>query len=95
MVGLRLDPAIARRVDASDVVQEVLIGASWRLDEYLRNPALPIHVWLLQMARDCLFDAHRRHRQAQCHALDREQPLRPALSDASSLDLAASSSTTN
>src|SRR5262245_35844332 len=90
MIRLRLDPALARRVDASDIVQEVLIEVSRRLPEYLRNPVMPFSLWLRQMARDRLIDAHRRHRQAQRRSLDREQALRPArLADHSSLELAA------
>ena len=62
MISLRLDQAVARRVDASDVVQDVLIRASQRLADYLRNPVLPFHLWLRQIARDHVIDAHRRHR---------------------------------
>jgi RNA polymerase sigma-70 factor (ECF subfamily) len=94
MIGLRLDQAIARRVDASDVVQDVLIKASERLGEYLRNPELPFHLWLRQIARDHLIDAHRRHRQAARRTVDREQGLysKPGgvnSDDRSSLDLAS------
>jgi len=90
MIGLRLDPALAPRVDASDIVQEVLLEASRRLQDYLRAPDMPFHLWLRHMARDHLIDAHRRHRQAQCRSLDRERPLLPAaLADHSSLELAA------
>src|SRR6516165_6424979 len=90
MIGLRLDRAIARRVDASDVVQEVLLEASRRLQDYLRNPAMPFHLWLRHIAKDHLIDAHRRHRQAQRRGVDREQPLVPAgLRDPSSIELAA------
>src|SRR5689334_8275296 len=35
VIGLRLDPAIGRRVDASDIVQDVLLEANQRLTEYL------------------------------------------------------------
>src|SRR5262245_40402772 len=35
MIGLRLDQALSRRVDASDIVQDVLLKASQRLGEYL------------------------------------------------------------
>ena len=52
VIGHRLDPALARRVDASDVVQEVLMKANQRLPEYLKNPPLPFHLWLRQIARD-------------------------------------------
>src|SRR5271157_2093668 len=90
MIGLRLDPAIAARVDASDVVQEVLLEASRRLNDYLRDPAMPFHLWLRHIARDHIIDAHRRHRQAQRRGVDREQPMIPAaLADHSSIELAA------
>lgn len=88
MIDLRLDPALGRRVDASDIVQEVLVEANRRLDEYLRAPALPFHLWLRQMAKDRVIDAHRRHRVAARRSLDREQPLRVAAADAeSAIDL--------
>ena len=64
MIGLRLDKALGRRVDASDVVQEVLLKANQRLSEYLHNPVLPFHLWLRQIARDHMIDEHRRHRVA-------------------------------
>src|SRR5438094_10110127 len=88
MIGLRLDPAIARRVDASDVVQEVLLEASRRLNDYLKDPRMPFHLWLRHLARDHLIDAHRRHGVAQRRRVDREQPLVPAaFAERSSLDL--------
>ena len=90
MIELRLDRALGRRVDASDVVQDVLIKASQRLDDYLRNPAMPFHLWIRQIARDAMIDEHRRHRGAARRSLDREQPLAAAaFLDRSSLDLAA------
>ncbi|MGH7173836.1 MAG: sigma-70 family RNA polymerase sigma factor [Gemmataceae bacterium] len=89
MIGLRLDPALAARVDASDIVQEVLLEAHRRLPEYLKNPVMPFHLWLRHMAKDHIIDAHRRHRQAQRRSLDREQPIVPAvLADHSSYELA-------
>jgi RNA polymerase sigma-70 factor (ECF subfamily) len=72
-ISLRLDPALARRVDASDIVQDVLLEANQRLREYLKNPTLPFAVWLRHLAKDRLIDAHRFHRQAQRRSLDREQ----------------------
>src|SRR5207249_5177273 len=89
MISLRLDPAIAARLDASDVVQDVLLEASRRLDDYLRDPAMPFPLWLRHIARDHIIDAHRRHRQAQRRTVDREKPMRPALADQSSIELAA------
>jgi RNA polymerase sigma-70 factor (ECF subfamily) len=90
LIAMRLDPVTARRVDASDIVQEVLVEANRRLREYLRNPGMPFHLWLRHIARDRIIDAHRRHRQAQRRSLDREQSILPAaLADHSSMELAA------
>src|SRR5881394_1817893 len=79
IIDLRLDPALAQRVDASDIVQDVLLEASRRLSDYLRNPTLPFHLWLRHMAKDHIIDAHRRHRLAKRRSVDREQSMRPAL----------------
>jgi RNA polymerase sigma-70 factor, ECF subfamily len=90
MIDLRLDPAIAARVDASDVVQEVLLEASRRLDAYLREPKMPFHLWLRHIAKDHIVDAHRRHHLAHKRGVDREQAMVPAaLAGTSSIDLAA------
>lgn len=75
MVSMRLDQRIRRRVDASDVVQDVLVDANRRLEKYLENPVMPFHLWLRQMARDRLIDAHRRHRASAKRSVDREQGM--------------------
>lgn len=90
LVQMRLDRALARRVDASDIVQDVLLEANGRLQEYLRNPKMPFHLWLRHLAQDRIIDMHRQHRGAQRRSLDREQALAsPAFGDQSSFDLAA------
>ncbi|HIE97033.1 MAG: sigma-70 family RNA polymerase sigma factor [Fuerstiella sp.] len=73
LVQMRLDNAVARRVDASDVVQDVMFEASRRLADYLQNPSMPFHIWLRQLAKDRVIDMHRRHRAAQRRSVDREQ----------------------
>lgn len=60
MVRGRLNRAVARRVDVSDVVQETLLTASKRMAEYVRDPRMPFHAWLRQIARDRLADVYRR-----------------------------------
>jgi len=89
MIDLRLDPALGRRVDASDIVQDVLLEASKRLADYVKNPAMPFHLWLRHIAKDHIIDMHRKHRLAQRRSIDKEQSIRPALTDQSSMDLAA------
>jgi RNA polymerase sigma-70 factor (ECF subfamily) len=89
MIRLRLDRALAGRVDASDVVQDVLLEASRRLDDYVRDASMPFHLWLRQLAKDRIIDMHRRHREAQRRSVDREQPLAAAAApDRSAYDLA-------
>ena len=90
MVRARMDHKLARRVDASDVVQDVLLEASQRLNDYVNDPKLPFGLWLRQMAQDRIIDLHRRHRVAVRRSLDREQPLAAlARGDRSSLELLA------
>ena len=88
MIQLRLDHRIAQRVDASDVVQDVLLEANNRLQDYLSDPRMPFHLWLRQLAQDQMIDMHRRHRGAQRRSLDREQSLAsPQFADQSGFDL--------
>jgi RNA polymerase sigma-70 factor (ECF subfamily) len=75
MIDRRMDRVVQRRVDASDIVQDVLVEANRRLGEYLANPTMPFQLWLRHMARDRLIDAHRRHRVAASRSIDREVPL--------------------
>jgi RNA polymerase sigma-70 factor (ECF subfamily) len=90
MIDLRLDRKVRQRVDASDIVQEVLVDAHRRLDEYLQNPSMPFLLWLRSITKDRIIDAHRRHRVSAKRSVDREQPL-AALggSEQSTIDLAA------
>ena len=75
MIDQRMDRVVQRRVDASDIVQDVMIEANRRLGDYLANPTMPFQLWLRHMARDRLIDAHRRHRVAASRSLDREVSL--------------------
>jgi RNA polymerase sigma-70 factor (ECF subfamily) len=87
MIDRRMDRGVQRRVDASDIVQDVLLEANRRLGEYLSNPTMPFQLWLRHMARDRLIDAHRRHRVAASRSVDREVPL-AADEDGSGAELA-------
>lgn len=90
LVRMRLDQKIQRRVDVSDIVQDVLIEANRRIERYLQDPMMPFHLWIRQIARDRIIDAHRRHRVSARRSVDREQALgMPRGFDQSSLQLAA------
>jgi RNA polymerase sigma-70 factor (ECF subfamily) len=75
MIDRRMDRVVQRRVDASDIVQDVMLEANRRLGDYLANPTMPFQLWLRHMARDRLIDAHRRHRVAANRSVDREVSL--------------------
>ena len=90
LVRMRLDHKIQKRIDVSDVVQDVLIEANRRLQRYLEDPAMPFHLWLRQIAKDRIIDAHRRHRVSAKRSVDREHQLvAPRGYDQSSIQLAS------
>ena len=64
---------ILGRVDASDIVQEVLIEANRRLCTYLDNPTMPFHLWLRHMAKDRIIDTYRCHRVSGRRSVGCEQ----------------------
>jgi RNA polymerase sigma-70 factor (ECF subfamily) len=86
MVALRLDRRLAARVDPSDVVQEAILEAAVRLDEYLRERPIPFYPWLRRLAWDHLTGAYRRHLRAGRRSVEREEP--PALPGESVVELA-------
>ena len=78
LVRMRLDQKVQRRVDVSDVVQDVFVEAARRLAVYVNDPnptKMPFHLWLRHIASDRIIDAYRRHRGSVKRSLDREQPL--------------------
>lgn len=89
VVRMRLDQKIQRRIDVSDVVQDVLVEANRRLKDYLGNPVMSFRLWLRQIAQDRIIDAHRRHRISARRSVDREQAIAaPKGYDQSSIQLA-------
>ena len=89
MVKMRLDQKIQRRVDVSDVVQDVMVEANRRLADYLKKPVMPFHLWLRHIARDRIIDAHRRHRGSAKRSIDREEGGGDGGLDRSTLELVA------
>jgi RNA polymerase sigma-70 factor (ECF subfamily) len=88
MIQLRIDQRLQRRIDVSDVVQEVLVEVHRRLADYLSNPGMAFHLWIRQIAKDRIIDAHRRHRVSAKRSVDREQALAvQAGKDQSTMDL--------
>ena len=89
MIAWRLDCRLAPRVDPSDVVQEVLLEASRKMDRYLRERPLPFFPWLRSLAGEHLATLHRRHVRARKRSILREEPGLLDLPDESAAELAA------
>jgi RNA polymerase sigma-70 factor (ECF subfamily) len=90
MVEMRMDWRLQARLDASDVIQESFLEASTRLEEYLRDPALPLFLWLRLIVGERLTRLHRHHLGVKMRDAGREVSLyREALPAASSAALAA------
>jgi RNA polymerase sigma-70 factor (ECF subfamily) len=90
MVEMRLDWRLQARLDASDVVQDAFLQVASRLHEYLRDPRLPLFLWLRLIVGERLTTLHRHHLGVQMRDAGREVSLyREALPAASSAALAA------
>lgn len=75
LIALRLDPRLRRRVDPSDVVQEVHLEVARRIEDYLEREPMPFQLWLRQTAYDKLIDLRRKHLEAECRTVQREVML--------------------
>jgi RNA polymerase sigma-70 factor (ECF subfamily) len=90
MVEMRLDQRLQARLDASDVIQDAYLEVMTRLDAYLRDPKLPLFLWLRLVVGEQLIRLHRHHLGTQKRDAALEVSLyRGALPAASSAALAA------
>jgi RNA polymerase sigma-70 factor (ECF subfamily) len=80
MIELRLDHALRRRLEARDIVQDALLEAARRFDDWNAAPSCPFHVWLRLICAQALTTAQRTHLGAQKRDLGREQALGDRLS---------------
>ena len=75
IIASRISERLAGRVDPSDVIQETLIEAHIRLNEYQDNPNVPFLTWLVALAEQNALLAHRKHFNVQKRSVKREQRL--------------------
>lgn len=84
LVKLRMQAMLTRRVDAEDIVQDVLIKATSRFDAFAAGRPVPVLIWLRGLAIDCLIDTTRKHLHTEKRAISREEmPRQNWLSDTS------------
>lgn len=79
LLALRMEPALRRRVDPSDVIQETLVVANGKMDDYLRRRPTAFRLWLRRKALERLVE-HRRKHFAQKRSVERELSLQDASS---------------
>lgn len=84
VIGLRMDPRLRPRVDATDVVQETQLEAYRRLADYLERRPMPFRLWLRKTACERVQIMERYHGRAR-RRIDREV----AFPERSSLQLVA------
>src|SRR5436305_9612694 len=90
MVEMRLDRRLHARIDASDVIQDAYLEVAQRLQDYLRDPKLPLFLWLRLVVGERLVTLHRHHLGTHMRDAGLEVSLyRGALPEASSAALAA------
>lgn len=73
MITARLDRRLNKRVDASDIVQEVYLRALQGLPTFLESPTVHPVVWLRLIGKHLVAETHRRHFRAK-RSPDREAP---------------------
>jgi RNA polymerase sigma-70 factor, ECF subfamily len=90
MIAVRADPRLAARVDPADLLQDALTDAFVQLPEYVRDPRLPVFMWLRMVTGGRLHKAHRHHLGAQQRDVRREVRLDDGIPEASSAALVRS-----
>jgi RNA polymerase sigma-70 factor (ECF subfamily) len=75
MIGVRLDRRLLARLDPSDVVQEVLMEANDKVNDYLRDRPLPFYPWLRQIAWQRLLKIHQHHHARKRRVTREELPV--------------------
>jgi RNA polymerase sigma-70 factor, ECF subfamily len=82
VIRFRMDPRLAARADASDILQETYLEAFRRLPKYLETEKMPFYLWLRWIAREKVMAMYRRHLGAARRAIAHEVPLLPTESSA-------------
>ena len=75
MIRLRIGGQLAARLDPSDVLQEVYVDATGKVESYLQDPKVSGYVWLRGLTWDRLMKIQRAQLGAQRRTATRETPL--------------------
>ena len=75
VVQMRMDPALAARVDPSDVVQEAQVVIFKRIGEFIERKPVSFRLWIRHQTLECLIGEHRRHVTTKKRSVLREREL--------------------
>lgn len=89
LVAKQLDPRLIKRVDVSDVIQEVHIELSKRIHEFTKERAVTLYHWMCFITKQKMAELARHHMLAQIRDVRREVPLQRSISGNSSMVLAS------
>ena len=89
MVHFRLDPRLASRMDADDVLQEAWLAALRRLSSFREQDSVSAFLWLRLIVGQSMIDLYRAHLGAAVRSAGREVPIFNGTPAASSLCLSA------
>jgi RNA polymerase sigma-70 factor (ECF subfamily) len=73
MVQRRLDPALAPRLSAEDILSDAFLLARQKWNTFHHKNGMTPYAWLYRIVMDCLIEAWRRENRA-CRSPDREMP---------------------
>ena len=75
LVNDRIAPALAARIDGSDVVQEAFLTAQKEFQHFISNPKTSPVTWLQRICLQTLSNFSRRHVASQSRTIERETQL--------------------
>jgi RNA polymerase sigma-70 factor (ECF subfamily) len=84
MANLRMDPRLRARLSASDVLQDVFVEASARLDTYVDEAKMPLFLWLRFLTGQAVVAKYRHHMGAQKRDARKQVPLQAKRNPAAS-----------
>ena len=88
-IQYRIDPRLAGRVDADDILQEAYLDAAQRFAGFQQSPSVSLFVWLRKIVGQTMVNVFRRHLMAGNRSIGREQRRVRPTTGATSISLAA------
>lgn len=74
-IARRMDVQLAKRLDASDIVQQTFLKAHRRLADFAERRPMPLRTWLIKTAMELLRDERVKHLKRERRAASREVAL--------------------